>query len=942
MAGVQKKTKQAPPVRKADSSPFFTPQRYPWLVFAFSFLIYFNSTLNSYNLDDELVVTADLQEPHRLTSRGISAIPEIFTSPYYEDKAGYKYEYRPIVLVSFAIENSLFGNNPQVSHFFNVLLYSLMCVLLLKVLTALLTEFSALFILIAVMLFAAHPIHTEVVASIKNRDEILALTFALLALHCANLFVQSKKWYLALVVPALFYIGILSKSTAIIFAVLIPVLLILFTEARFRHLLLFTLLLSIPMLAYARLYSLTQQFVVVAGMFAGVCSLYFFKNYTTAWSAVRDAVRNAYHVMLSTKSQDVNIDDELSFKFLLQPIVLIPFLLGTGILTAAAAAGMYMGNPFLTIGAFTLLAVFFLMVRTELKAILITPITLLCCYAIYQLPTAIVLVEIPVVVFLAAQLRVKHKFYRGIVVLNYIAYAVTAVVAAQSFFFVVILLFAAIYNRRLLPVTLTAGALILLVMLKVSYGYAFGGKAFSMNLFRIPFLLVCFFVLWRSAGQLSKVLPVILVPGMLLLHFIILPPPETDAVLVAAQETYYNLNEVKAADLTPVQSVRPLKYMEYPLEKNDPFTLKAGTYMTAIGHYLRLIAFPYPMSFYYGYAYITPTELFTAYPIFVVVVHLGLLLLGLFFMRRYPIVSASLFIYTLSVIIFSGLFIPIPGMLGDRFLLIPSIGFCLLLTWGLFRVFKQEENSDLSDWKNMHAPLKYTLLVFLVVYSLVTMARNTDWKDRLTLFRKDITVVEESAQAQNLVGVHMLIASNKEQDRTKQAALRQEAAEHFQKAIDIYPQFLNAAYDLGRTYQSLGRIDDAYNTYTLARKIDTGFYAPLFNMAVIQDNKGNQAVAVELYEKYLTKYKTQKEGYANLSFAYFRLRQFDKSIETNKRLLKVMPDTYEPTVNIAKTYLEMGQKDSAYNWFLKSARLNPNEKNVQALIHNLGMELNKK
>ncbi len=73
----------------------------PYFIFLFSFVIYANTIPNDYNLDDELVT-----QNHRLTSKGISAIPEIFTSPYYEDKAGYKYEYRPIVLISFAIPSS--------------------------------------------------------------------------------------------------------------------------------------------------------------------------------------------------------------------------------------------------------------------------------------------------------------------------------------------------------------------------------------------------------------------------------------------------------------------------------------------------------------------------------------------------------------------------------------------------------------------------------------------------------------------------------------------------------------------------------------------------------------------------------------------------------------------------------------------------------------------
>lgn len=39
-----------------------------------------------------------------------------------------------------------------------------------------------LIILLATLLFAAHPLHTEVVANIKSRDEILGLLFAILSL----------------------------------------------------------------------------------------------------------------------------------------------------------------------------------------------------------------------------------------------------------------------------------------------------------------------------------------------------------------------------------------------------------------------------------------------------------------------------------------------------------------------------------------------------------------------------------------------------------------------------------------------------------------------------------------------------------------------------------------------------------------------------------------
>lgn len=127
-------------------------------------------------MDDELVT-----RNHRLTSKGITAIPEIFSSPYYQDEAGYAYEYRPVPIATFAIEHSLFGDNVFIGHLANCLLYAFLCYGLFKLLIVIggvVTPFVALCI---TLLFCAHPSHSEVVCSIKNRDEILGLLFCLLS-----------------------------------------------------------------------------------------------------------------------------------------------------------------------------------------------------------------------------------------------------------------------------------------------------------------------------------------------------------------------------------------------------------------------------------------------------------------------------------------------------------------------------------------------------------------------------------------------------------------------------------------------------------------------------------------------------------------------------------------------------------------------------------------
>ncbi|MCK6648939.1 MAG: hypothetical protein L6Q66_04740, partial [Bacteroidia bacterium] len=134
-----------------------------------TFIVFGKSIFNEYSMDDEFVV-----KDNELVHRGIKGIPQIFRSTYVIDKQNHSYEYRPLVKATFAIEYQFFGENPHVSHFINVLLYFLSVVLLFMVMLLLFNKYSYLFSFFVCLLFLIHPLHTEVVMSLKNRDVILS------------------------------------------------------------------------------------------------------------------------------------------------------------------------------------------------------------------------------------------------------------------------------------------------------------------------------------------------------------------------------------------------------------------------------------------------------------------------------------------------------------------------------------------------------------------------------------------------------------------------------------------------------------------------------------------------------------------------------------------------------------------------------------------------
>ena len=207
---------------KTTYSPFL-----PKLLFLFGFLIYANTFTHDYALDDAIVIT-----DNQFTQKGMAGLNGIFSYDtfygFFKEEGKSKLvaggRYRPLSLATFALEISIFGASPLVSHLVNALLFALCSFLVYFVLKEILQKVpeGAVISLFTAFLFAAHPIHTEAVANIKGRDEILAFLGSIMALYWAFVAFKSKKsiWHLPGFICL--FLGLLSKESAITFLAIIP------------------------------------------------------------------------------------------------------------------------------------------------------------------------------------------------------------------------------------------------------------------------------------------------------------------------------------------------------------------------------------------------------------------------------------------------------------------------------------------------------------------------------------------------------------------------------------------------------------------------------------------------------------------------------------------------------------------------------------------------
>lgn len=223
------------PEKNTISEPFFTSKKMFWICLLITFLFYGNSIKNGYSMDDEYVTTTTKQK-NELTERGILGIGKIFTSHSFID-GKQNYEYRPVSIYTFAIEWSLFQNSENrvhISHAINVILYFIVGILLFQMLQILFQGKTSTLSAVITILFMIHPIHSEVVNSIKNRDELLSLIFALLAAIQTFKWVDGKQIWRIFLACLFIMLSLLSKKSNLPFIVSIPLMMYYFRDLKLK------------------------------------------------------------------------------------------------------------------------------------------------------------------------------------------------------------------------------------------------------------------------------------------------------------------------------------------------------------------------------------------------------------------------------------------------------------------------------------------------------------------------------------------------------------------------------------------------------------------------------------------------------------------------------------------------------------------------------------
>jgi protein O-mannosyl-transferase len=304
----------------------------------------------------------------------------------------------------------------------------------------------------------------------------------------------------------------------------------------------------------------------------------------------------------------------------------------------------------------------------------------------------------------------------------------------------------------------------------------------------------------------------------------------------------------------------------------------------------------------------------------------------LFGFRRAPVASfaaAWVFLTLLPVMNIRGVGI---NVFTERYLYIPSWGFCLLLVWLFSQALSRVPNRQ-RGWLALAA-----LGGVSVLYGIQTFRRNGDWKNDFMFYTRAAEASPNSSSMQNSLA-HILRAEKGDLEGAERHALlalklsetevprdpRLEASAYLNLA-NIHIQRQQFAKALAMAEKGLAADRSQPNLHTV------------HGVALMQLGRIDEAQRVFSDVHQLLPNDELVLHY--LGVIALQRREFEKAIDYFQRALKILPTYTDAHNNLAAAYVEVGRLNEALPHLEMAARLNARDPmahtNLGAVLAGLG------
>jgi Flp pilus assembly protein TadD len=352
--------------------------------------------------------------------------------------------------------------------------------------------------------------------------------------------------------------------------------------------------------------------------------------------------------------------------------------------------------------------------------------------------------------------------------------------------------------------------------------------------------------------------------------------------------------------------------------------LRVGNASISYVTYLVQMFWPSGLAFFYPFA---------ARDVGVSRVVLSLVLLagistGVFVLRRRPYFLTGWLWYLIMLV-------PVIGIVqvgvqahADRYTYLPQIGLYLLLTWAV---------ADLcAGWRRRRVVLGGCATIILAALIFCARVQTAYWRNSELLSTHTLACTSDNYIAHDCLGNALLKKGSVD-----------EAIVHFQRALQIKPDYVKAYNNLGNALFKKGNVDEAIAQFQKALQIKPEDAEIRNNLAValakahgdyantlVQMGRDDEAI-VE-FRKALELFPDFADARHDLAVILLHKGQVDEAIAQFREIWKQYPDEAMASFDLGNAYFQKGQMDEAVAFYQRALQIKPDD--VSAL-NNLGMAL---
>lgn len=306
-----------------------------------------------------------------------------------------------------------------------------------------------------------------------------------------------------------------------------------------------------------------------------------------------------------------------------------------------------------------------------------------------------------------------------------------------------------------------------------------------------------------------------------------------------------------------------------------------GTAFSILLRYIGLLLVPVKLSYDYSYAQLPIVPLGSASAIIGVLVYLGLLVWALRGLRSKKLSSWAILFFLISLAPVSNLFLKIGSTMAERFLYMPSVGFCVLIAALLAYAFRAAKKStgDLSRsfFSTYSTPL---LIVFVitVLYAGRTITRNKVWENNISLFKSGLESAPNSARVHYNWGTTLLNQLfAKSTDAADRRSYLMEAKTELEESGRIYPNSIFTQKNIGAVYINTGEYQKAIPILSAVLQKEPNDTTTLKNMGRCYAYSMDFATAAKYFENCIRIAPQVAENYQLAGSAYQFMGDINKA-----------------------------------------------------------------